>query len=138
MFKAACHLCDLGHFSPGPDLSQGGGNVGKGRKRLAPGMQENQVVVAAFGKGALGANPEGALLETCEPSCGLGFGEVAIPPFVILHARLGDERLPVGERAHDIGQVVMGVVFKCVANGACLGIGSRYFVANCGPMSPRA
>ena len=43
-------------------------------------MQKDQVVVATFGQSALGANPEGALLlQACEPSCGLGFGEVAIP-----------------------------------------------------------
>ncbi len=101
-------------------------------------MQKDQVVVATFGKCALGANPENALLKASESSCGLRFGEVTIPSFVILHARLGDEWLPVGERAHYIGQVVMGFIFKCVANGACLGIGSRYFVANCGLMSPRA
>jgi len=66
---------------------------------------------------AHGANPENALLKASESSCGLRFGEVTIPSFVILHARLGDERLPVGERAHYIRQVVMGFVFKCVANG---------------------
>src|SRR6266581_3408336 len=62
------------------------------------------------------ANPEDASLEACEPSCGLRFGEVAITPFVILHARLGNEQLSVRECAHDIGQVVMGVALKSVAN----------------------
>ncbi len=95
---------------------QGGGNVSKGRKRLAPGMQKDQVVVATFGQGALSANPEGALLETCKPACGLRFGEVAIPPFVILHACLSDERFSVRERTHGIGQIVMGFVLKRVAN----------------------
>jgi hypothetical protein len=56
-------------------------------------MQENQIVVALPGEGLFGANPEDALLEACEPSCGLCFGEVAITPFVILHACLGDEHL---------------------------------------------
>src|SRR5439155_12996075 len=84
VFKTARHLADRGHFSPRPDLLQGNGNVSEGGKRLAPGMQEDQVVVATFGKCALGPNPEDAPLETCEPSCGLRFGEVAIPPFVIL------------------------------------------------------
>ena len=63
------------------------------------------------------ANPEGALLQADEPSCGLGFGKVTIPSFVILHACLSDERLPGGERAHRIGQVVMGLVLKRVADG---------------------
>jgi hypothetical protein len=80
-------------------------------------MQEDQVVVATFGKSALSPNPEGALLQAGEPSCGLGFGKVTIPPFVILHARLGDERFSVGQSSHRIGQVVMGFVLKRVANG---------------------
>ena len=42
---------------------------------------------------------------------------ITIPSFVILHARLGDERLPVGQSAHRIGQVVMGLVLKRVADG---------------------
>jgi len=54
--------------------------------------------------------------EACKPSRGLGFGEVAISPFVILHARLGDERFSVGQSAHDIGQIVMGFVLKRIAN----------------------
>jgi hypothetical protein len=73
--------------------------------------------VATFGKSALGANPEGALLEACEPSCRFRFGEVAISPFVILHARLGDERFSVCQRSHGIGQIMMGFALKCVANG---------------------
>ena len=66
---------------------------------------------------AHGAHPENAPLQACEPSCGFRFGEVTILSFVILHARLGNERFPVGERAHHIGQVVMGLVLKRVANG---------------------
>ena len=95
----------------------GGSNVGKGRKRLAPGMQEDQIVVVRSGECPLGANPEDASLDACEPSCGLRFGEVAITPFVILHARLGDEQLPVRQRPHDIGQILMGFALKRVANG---------------------
>src|SRR2546427_127958 len=54
--------------------------------------------------------------EAYEPSGGFCFGEVTIPPFVILHARFGDERFPVCQNAHDIGQVVMGLVLKRVAD----------------------
>src|SRR2546430_4697133 len=43
----------------------------KGGKRLAPDMQEDQIVVAAFGKYALGLNPEDASLKACEPSFGI-------------------------------------------------------------------
>src|SRR5438067_12637913 len=113
---SAYHLCDLGHFSPLPDLRQDGSNIGKGRKRFASGVQEDQVVVATFRQGTLGANPEGALLQACKPSGGLGFSKVTISPLVILHARLGNERCSVGQSAHEIGQVMMGVVLKCVAN----------------------
>jgi hypothetical protein len=81
--------------------------------------------VATFGKCALGANPEGALLEACKPSCGLGTGLVAIPSFVILHARLGDERFSVGQRSHDIGQIMMGFVLKRVADGEWRVFGDR-------------
>src|SRR5205823_1737037 len=101
---------------PGPDLRQDGGNVGKGGKRFASGMQKDQIVMATFRQGTLGANPEGALLQAGKPSCGLGFGQVTIFPFVILHACLGEERCSVGERAHEIGQVMMGGVLKRVAN----------------------
>jgi hypothetical protein len=73
--------------------------------------------VATFGKSALSPNPENASLQTGKPSCGFRFGEVTISSFVILHACLGDEGLPVGQRAHRIGQVVMGLVLKRVADG---------------------
>jgi hypothetical protein len=76
--KSAGYLADLGHFSPRPDLRQDGGNVGKGGKRFASGMQKDQIVVATFRQGPLRANPEGALLQAGKPSCGLGFGEVTI------------------------------------------------------------
>ncbi|WP_201389330.1 hypothetical protein [Ktedonobacter sp. SOSP1-85] len=56
-------------------------------------------------------------METRELSCGLCFGKVAITSFVVLHPCLGDEHLPIGQRSHHIGQVVMGVAFKGVANG---------------------
>ena len=52
-FKTARHLADRSDFSPRPHRVHGGGNVSKRRKRLAPGMQEDQVVVATFGKCAL-------------------------------------------------------------------------------------
>src|SRR6266498_2523823 len=116
MFKAACYLADRGHFSPRPDLLQGGSNVSKGGKRLAPGMQEDQVVVATFGKSAFGPNPEDALLEAGKPSCCLCFGEVAIPTFVILHPRLGDERFSGCQHPHHIGQILVGFAIKRVAN----------------------
>src|SRR6266568_3149497 len=115
--KTAFDLFDAGDFSPGPDFLQGGGNFAKGGKRFASGMQEDQVVVATFGKCALSPNPENASLQACKPSCGFRFGEITITSFVILHARLGDERLPVGQSAHRIGQVVMGLVLKHVADG---------------------
>ena len=79
-------------------------------------MQEDKIVVATFGKLALGANPEGPLLQADKPSCGLGFDQVTISPFVILHACLSDERCSVCQHAHDIGQVMMGFVLKRVAN----------------------
>lgn len=65
--------------------------------------QKDQIVVATFRQGVFGTNPEGAVLQSGEPSCGLGFGEIAIPPFVILHARLSDERCSVRECPRDIG-----------------------------------
>jgi hypothetical protein len=80
-------------------------------------MQVDQIVVATFGKSALSPNPENASLQACKPSCGFRFGEITITSFVILHACLGDERLPVCHSAHRIGQVVMGLVFKRVADG---------------------
>ena len=80
-------------------------------------MQEDQVVVATFGKCALGPNPEDASLEAREPSCSLRTGLVAIPPFVILHARLGDERFPACQSAHHIRQILMGLALKRVADG---------------------
>jgi hypothetical protein len=55
-------------------------------------------------------------LQAGEPAGGLGFGEVAITAFVILHARLGDEQVPVGQLPHDIGQIVMGFVLESGAN----------------------
>ncbi len=72
--------------------------------------------MATFRQGTLGANPEGPLLQACKPSGGLGFSKVTISPLVILHARLSEERCSVGQSAHEIGQVMMGVVLKCVAN----------------------
>src|SRR5437016_9571718 len=115
--KSADHLADWGHFSPRPDGVYSLGNVSKGGKRFAPDMQKDQIVVATFRQGTLSANPEGALLQAGKPSCGLGFDQVPISPFVILHACLSNERCSVGQRAYDIGQVMMGGVLKRVANG---------------------
>src|SRR5215468_2729318 len=114
--ETARDLCDAGDFSPGPDLLQGPGHVGKGRKVLTPGMQEHQIVVALADERVLRPQPEDASLEACQPPCGLGFGEVTIPPFVILHARLGDEQLPMPQSAYHIGQVGMRFALKRVAN----------------------
>src|SRR5258708_4419270 len=115
--ETAFDLFDAGDFSPGPDFLQCGGNFAKGGKYLAPSMQENQVVGSTFGKCVLSANPENAPLQACEPSCSFRFGEVTIPSFVILHARLGDDGWPVGQRPHRMGKVVMGLVLKRVADG---------------------
>src|SRR5258708_22549082 len=80
---------------------------------------------ATFGERGLSANPENAPLQACESSCSFRTGLVTIPSFVILHARLGDEWLPAREHAHDIGQVLMGVVLKRVANGEWCVLGDR-------------
>lgn len=69
------------------------------------------------GKCSLRPNPEDALLDACEPSCGFRFGEVAIPPFVILHTRLSNEQLPVCQHPHHIGEILMRLALKRVANG---------------------
>src|SRR6266700_7540561 len=103
--ETAFDLFDAGDFSPGPDFLQGGGNFAKGRKRLAPGMPKNQVVVTTFGKSALRPNPEDTSLQVCKPSCRLRFGKVTIPPFVILHACLSNEWLPVRQSSHHIRQI---------------------------------
>src|SRR5712691_3537339 len=62
VFKTARHLADRSDVSPQPHLTQGGGNVSKNRKRLAPGMQEDQVVVALSGESPFSPNPEDAPL----------------------------------------------------------------------------
>ena len=64
--KAALNLLNTGDFSPGPDLSQSPGNVGKGGKALTPGMQEEQVVVALSGECPFRANPVDASLDACQ------------------------------------------------------------------------
>ena len=46
----------------------------------------------------------------------LGFSEIAIPPFVILHTRLVDKRLPVCQRSYHIGQIMMRFILERVAN----------------------
>src|SRR5260370_38251075 len=62
-------------------------------------------------------NPKDPSVKQSEPLCRLTFGEVAIPPFVILHARLGDERFPACQSAHHIRQILMGLALKRVADG---------------------
>ncbi len=62
-------------------------------------------------------NPVDPLLDACEPSRCLRFGEVAITSLIILHPRLGDERFPVGQRPHHIGKILMRLPLKRVANG---------------------
>src|SRR5260370_36059690 len=116
--ETAFDLFDAGDFSPGPDFLQCGGNFAKGGKYLAPSMQENQVVGSTFGKCVLSANPENAPLQACEPSCSFRFGEVTIPSFVILHARLGDERLPGGHSSHPLGHAVMCLVVRAASCSA--------------------
>ena len=61
--ETALDLFDAGNVSNGPDLLQRDGNVVKGRKVLAPGMQVDEVVVTVFGKATLRSNPEGASLN---------------------------------------------------------------------------
>ncbi len=51
--ETALDLFDTGNVSNGPDLLQSAGNIGKGRKALASGMQVDQIVVALFGQGPL-------------------------------------------------------------------------------------
>jgi hypothetical protein len=80
-------------------------------------MQVDQIVVSRSRECPLRANPEDTPLDACESSSSFCFGEVAITAFVILHTCLSDgERTPV-ELAHDIGEVIMRLSFKCVANG---------------------
>src|SRR5438876_10264451 len=93
--QSACHLFDAGDFSPRPDRGEAGGNISEGGKRLAPGMQKDQVEGATFGECAHGADPENTLLQACESSCSFRFGEVPIPSFVILHACLSNEWPPI-------------------------------------------
>jgi hypothetical protein len=125
--QTALDLLDTGDFAPGPDRMYRWNNVGKGGKALASGMQKDQIVVALLGERLFGANPEGTLHQARELSRSLRFDEIAILPFVIFHARLGDERLAVSKRPDHIGQVVMRLAKKGVADGegAVLGAGSR-------------
>src|SRR5712692_8285168 len=90
--ETALDLFDAGNVPDGPDLLQSAGNVGKGRKALASGMQVDQIVVALFGQGTLSPNPEGTSLNACEPTGRLCFGKVAITAVVVFHACLGNER----------------------------------------------
>src|SRR5216683_1213992 len=115
--KTAFDLFNTRDFSPGPNILQGGSNVAKGWKRFAPGMQEDEIVVARFCQPAFRANPENASLYACELACGFRFGKVPIPSFVIFHASLSDERLTAHKRSHHIGEIVMGFILKRVTNG---------------------
>jgi len=86
LFQSARDLLNSGDFSPRPDFLHGPGYVSKGRKALSPGMQEDQIVVTKFRECLFGPNPEDPLPKAGQPSCGLRFGKVVIPSFVILHA----------------------------------------------------
>src|SRR6266851_8707100 len=130
--ETALDLFDAGDFSPGPDLLQGDGNVSKDRKRPTPRMQEDQIVVACPGQRSLGSDTEEATLDMRKPACGLSFCQVAITPFVIFHASLGDEKGSIREHPYHIGQVVMRLPFKCVADGKGRVLVGRQSVG-CGP-----
>src|ERR1044071_2883619 len=84
--ETASDLGDAGDFAPRPALVRRQRNLRKGRKARTPGMQEDQIVVALSSESLFSPNPEDTALEACQPTCGFRFGEVAIPPFVILHA----------------------------------------------------
>src|SRR5579872_5774973 len=114
--ETALDLFDCSNFSPWPDLLYDFCNVSEGRKHLSPGMQEDEVVVARSCQRSLSPNPEYALLEACEPSCGFRFGKVAISPFVIFHACLGNERFPVCQRSYQVRQIVVGGALERIAD----------------------
>src|SRR5512135_3248986 len=115
--ETAFDLLNAGDLSPGPDLLYRQHDLSKGRKRLASGMQKDQVVVALFGQGMLGANPEDPSSDARQASCGLCLHKIAFFEFIILHACLRDEKGSIGEHSDRIWQVVMGLPFKCVADG---------------------
>src|SRR5271157_4692679 len=131
--ETAFDLFDASNVSNGPDLLQSAGNVGKGRKALAPGMQVDQIVVALFGQGTLRPNPEGASLNACEPAGRLCFGKVAITALVVLHACLGNERRSIRQVPDGIRQIVMGFALESVANRKRRVLGDRQSIG-CGKL----
>src|SRR5579884_2432130 len=80
-------------------------------------MQKDEVVVARSCQRSLRSNPEYPSLKACELSCGLRFSKVAISPFVIFHACLGDERSPVRQSPYQTGQIVVGFTLERIADG---------------------
>jgi hypothetical protein len=56
-----------------PDLTLSNGNFGKDWKRLASGMQEDQIVVPLEEERLLDANPVDASLYVCQETCCLRF-----------------------------------------------------------------
>src|SRR5436309_2022329 len=129
--ETAFDLLDAGDFSPGPDLLHRQHGLRKGRKRLPPGMQEHQIVVALLGKRPFRANPEDPSSDTRQASCSLCFCKIAILPFVVLHACLSDEKGSIREHAYRVGQVVMGLSFKRVADSKRRILGGRESVGLC-------
>src|SRR5438067_1774249 len=129
--ETAFDLLDAGDFSPGPDLLHSQHDLRKGRKRLPPGMQEYQIVVAKFRKRPFRANPENTSSDTRQASCSLCFCKIAILPLVVLHACLSDEKGSIREHAYRVGQVVMGLSFKRVADSKRRILGGRESVGLC-------
>jgi hypothetical protein len=133
--ETALDLFDAGDIASGPDVLQRGGNGVKSGKTFSPSMQVDQIVMPRSGECALCANPKDAVLEACEPACGLGLGEIASPSFGIFHACFGDEELAGCECAHHIRQLVMGCALKHGANREW-GVFRRRQAIGCG--KPRA
>src|SRR6266487_303907 len=131
--ETALDLFDAGNVSNGPDLLQSAGNVGKGRKVLAPGMQVDQIVVALFGKATLRPNPEGTPPDACEPAGRLCFGKIAITALVVFHARLGNEQRSIRKAPDDIWQIVMRFPLERVANRERRVLGDRQSIG-CGKL----
>lgn len=121
LLPSACQpwheILDTSHFAPGPDLVQGGFNLGKGSKALASGMQEDQIVVSLEGKLLLCGNPIDTPPGSRQATCRLGFGLLAILSFLVLHPRFSDEQPPSGQGSHHIGQVIVGFTVEDIANG---------------------
>ena len=82
---------DLDHFdtvdfSPRPDRGHGHSDFGKDGKAPTSGTQEDQTVVALSGKRSLGPDPGESLPHSRQATWILRFSELAITPFVVLHA----------------------------------------------------